>query len=171
MNFDFNIFTTNFIQRIVYTKNIVKYKYETELIYGNLNLYEVKKWSSWNNSYFGEEDNENTINKKKSFKLEFFNNETLHSDMNLIFINIFLPILDGRRKAIINRININRERKIFIVLFIEYLIVLFLIYFIFLFPMIRYINNFIYKTKNMILLIPMTILSSQSNIKSLLKIT
>ena len=171
LNFDFNIFTTNFIQRIVYTKNIVKYKYETELIYGNLNLYEVKKWSSWNNSYFGEEDNENTINKKKSFKLEFFNNETLHSDMNLIFINIFLPILDGRRKAIINRININRERKIFIVLFIEYLIVLFLIYFIFLFPMIRYINNFIYKTKNMILLIPMTILSSQSNIKSLLKIT
>ena len=32
-----------------------KYKLETELLYGNLSLYEIDKWKTWNDSYLGEE--------------------------------------------------------------------------------------------------------------------
>ena len=103
-----------------------------------------------------------------SFKLDLFNNETLHSEMNLIFLNIFLPYIDENRKGITVRLNIDGQKKYFLFYFIIYIILLIFIYILFLIPMLIYIKEFIYKTKNMLLLVPISILVSQKNIKSLL---
>ena len=167
LNYDFNVIVSNFLQRIRYTKNIIKYKFEKEYIIGDLTLYEVEKWSKWNNTYFGEEYIDKG-DKLMSFKLDLFNNETLHSEMNLIFLNIFLPYIDENRKGITVRLNIDGQKKYFLFYFLIYIILLIFIYIIFLIPMLIYIKEFIYKTKNMLLLVPISILVSQKNIKSLL---
>ena len=166
LNYNFNVVMTNFLQKLRNAKNIVKYKFETENIIGNLPSYDVEKWNNWNDDYLEEEFNNKGDKKKISFKLDLFNNETIHSEMNLIFLNIFLPYLDESRKLIVERININNEKKQFIINYLIYVIILFLLYFTFLVPMLRYLNDFIYNTKNMLLLIPLPILVTQSNIKS-----
>lgn len=170
LNYDFTIIITNFIQNIRNTKNIVKYKHQTELFYGELAMYEVGIWETWNNTYFGEETEEQN-NKNKSFKLALFNDKIVHSDFNLIFLNIFIPYSNANRKEIISRANIDREGKQFSIVFFIFITLLLLMYLAYLLPMIKYLNNFIYKTKNMLLLIPMSILSSQDNIKSLLNLS
>ena len=166
LNYDYSIFILNFLQRLRYTKNIIKYKMETEEIIGNLSRYDIEKWSKWNNSYFGEEYNYNG-NKKILFRLDLFNNETLHSEMNLLFINVFLPYKDENRKILLKKINIDGEKKYFLIYFIIYIILLLVIHIFLLFPMTNYIEEFIYNTKNMLLLIPISILTVQNNIKSL----
>ena len=170
LNYDFTIIITNFIQNIRNTKNIVKYKHQTELFYGELAMYEVGIWETWNNTYFGEETEEQN-NKNKSFKLALFNDKIVHSDFNLIFLNIFIPYSNANRKEIISRANIDREGKQFSIVFFIFITLLLLMYLAYLLPMIKYLNNYIYKTKNMLLLIPMSILSSQDNIKSLLNLS
>lgn len=166
LNYNFNVIISNFFQRIRYTKNIIRYKFEKEYIIGELSLYEVEKWSKWNFTYFGKE----YINKGDKlipFKLDLFNNETLHSQMNIIFLNIFLPYIDENRKGIIARLNIDGPKKYFLFYFLIYITLLVFIYIIFLIPMLIYIKEFIYNTKNMLLLIPISILASQNNIKKL----
>ena len=169
LNYDFNIVMTNFLQKLRNIKNIVRYKYETEYIIGDLTSYDVEEWSKWSDDYFGEEYKDKN-DKIKSFKLNLFNNDTLHSDLNLMFINIFIPYYDDTRKLLVKRININDGKTEFLIYFMIYIIILFLLYFTFLIPMVRYINDFIYKTKNMLLLIPLSILVTQSNIKSSLNL-
>ena len=168
INYDYSIFASNFVNKIRNAKNIVKHKHETELIYGDLQSYEVEKWATWNNTYFGEEEQSD---KKKSFKLDLFNNNTLHAEINLIFINIYLPYTDENRKEVIKRVIIDGEKNNFIFNFIIFLVLIILMYILCLYPMIRYLYNYIYKTKRMLLLIPMAILSSQNNIKSLLNLS
>jgi hypothetical protein len=170
VNYEFSIIMANFLQKIRNTKNIVRYKHQKELIFGELAMYEESKWETWNNSFFGEEDT-GTNDKKKSFKLDLFNNDTLHSDINLLFINLLMPYLEENRIEVDKRATIDGEGKYFSKIFLLFLIVFLLMYIAYLLPMINYISTFIYKTKNMLLLIPMTILSSQSNIKSLLNLT
>ena len=165
LNYDFTIVFTNFIQNIRNVKNIVIYKHETEYIYGDLIEYDIDLWNTWDNKTYPKEGN-----KKSMFKLNLFNNDTLHSEMNLMFINILLPYIDENRKHILKRLSIEGLGNKFLLSFFLFLISTFIINFFFLLSMIRYLNNFIYKTKNMLLLIPMSILTSQSNIKSLLKV-
>ena len=167
LNYDFTIFATNFIQNIRNVKNIAKYKQETEMILGELAIYEVEKWENW--EYYYSEIDKN--NKKVLFRLDLFNNDTLHAELNLMIINIFVPYLDENRKELLKRLNIEGDGKYYMIYFILFVILLFLIYFFYLIPMIRYLNNHIYKTKRMLLLIPMQILSSQSNIKYLLNLS
>ena len=169
LNYDINIVMTNFLQKLRNIKNIVRYKHETEYIIGDLSSYDVEEWSKWSDDYFGEEYKDKN-DKIKSFKLNLFNNDTLHSELNSMFINIFLPYLDDTRKLLVERLDINEGKKGFLINFMIYAIILFLLYLAFLIPMVKYINNFIYKTKNMLLLIPLSILVTQSNIKSSLKL-
>ena len=162
IGYDFSIFATNFLQNIRYLKNIAKYTFETENIVGELAVEE-------------DQDLERIKELEQSgqkfiFKLDLFNNETLHMEMNSIYINILLPYIDSLRKVLLNSISIGGKELLFILLFCLYLFLIFLICFAYLLPMIRYLNNSIYKTKKILLLIPMKILASQINIKSLLKL-
>ena len=156
--YDFTIFFTYFVQNIRNLKNIVKYWHKTKNIYGNLTLYNVESWKS------------NKPDENGYFRLKLFNEEIIHSEVNLMFISIILPYIDECRKEILKRLNLEKFGSCFFVYFSLFIVCVILLYFSYLLPRIRYLTNFIYKTKNMLSLIPMTILASQSNIKSLLKL-
>ena len=110
------------------------------------------------------------MEKLLTFKLDLFNNKTLHSDINIIYINIFLPYIDGKRKIIINNLSLEGHEYSFIIFFCIFFSLMFLLFFFCFLSIIRFLNNSIYKTKKLLLLIPMKILASQGNIKSLLKL-
>ena len=158
LEYNFTIFYTIFVQNIRNLKNIAKYLQETRNIYGNLTIYNIESWIS-------SKPNENGI-----FRLELFNDKKLHSEVNLMFINIVLPYIDENRKAILNRLTLDKFGSNFYIYFSLFIFCVILLYFSFLIPKIRYLTNFIYKTKNMLSLIPMSILAAQNNIKSLLKL-
>jgi hypothetical protein len=165
INYDFLIITTNFIQKIRNLKNIVKYKYKTENIIGNLTNYELNIWRTWNN------DIQPDGSRNFEFKLNLFNNETLHSYVNLLFVNYFIPFIDKFRKIILNRLSIEGHEIKMIVIFFTFIFLLVLNFVFYLHPRVNYLSDFIYKTKNLLSLIPMAILTDQRNIKSLLKIS
>jgi hypothetical protein len=158
LDYDFNIFLTLFIQNIRNLKNIVKYWHDTKKIYGNLTIYNVESWKSTKPDDDG------------YFRLQLFNEEIIHSELNLIFINIILPFIDEFRKEVLKRLNLEKFGSYFIIYFSLFIVCVILLYFSYILPRIRFLNNFIYKTKNMLSLIPMSILAAQSNIKSLLKL-
>ena len=88
-----------------------------------------------------------------------------------MIINIFLPYIDANRKQLFKRLTIEGKESSFISLFICYLIFMFIVMFTYLIPKIKSINSYIYKTKKMLLIIPLSILASQNNIKSLLHLS
>ena len=125
-------------------------------------LYQLDIWENWDlNNFEG-------TGKKARFSLDLYNDENLHSETNIIFVNIILPYLDEIRKSIINYITIEGEHFYFLLYLSLFIIIVILTYGLYLFPMIKYLNNSLFKTKNMLMFIPMKILSSQGNIKSLL---
>ena len=163
LKYDFNTFAINFLQNIRYLKNIAKYRLETENLVGDLGMDEHN---------IQETINELEISGKNySFRLDLFNNEILHSDINKIFINILLPYFDQARMALFNNVSIDGKDYQYIVYICLFLIIITFLYFAYLFPMIRHLNNSIYRTKKILLIIPTKILASQTNIKTLLKLT
>ena len=157
--YTFDTIYSYFLQNLRNLKNIVEYKLKTEKIIGELGIYEIEVWENWT-----DEDLEGKV-----FRLDLFNNETIHTEINQMFINVFFPYLDQMRK--INFVIEENGGFSFYFYFILIILILVLLYLLYLFPMIKYLSNSIYKTKNLLLLIPMNILSSQGNIKSLLKLS
>jgi len=161
LKYDISFIFSNFFHNLRNLRNIASYKHLTNYIYGNLTEYDLKLWETYV-----------PINEKPiMFKLELFNDETLHSEINLLFINIILPNIDIFRKEVLKRVNLEKYNSYFILYFWLFLLLILLIYFSFLLPRIRYLNSFIYLTKNMLSLIPMSILASQNNIKAFYKLT
>ena len=80
LNFDFYDFIIYFLDQIRIKKNIVKYKLENENVVGNLTTY--------NN------DMTNILEKNPNakFRLQLFNEENLHSEINFLFFDIILQI-------------------------------------------------------------------------------
>ena len=158
LNYNFTIFFTIFIQNIRNLKNIVKFWHESKNIYGDLRVYDIESWKS------------SKPDKDGYFRLNLFNEKIIHSEINLMFINIILPYIDENRKEILKKLTLEKFGSYFILYFSLFIVCVILLYLFFLLPRIRYLTNFIYKTKNMLSLIPMAILAAQSNIKSLLKL-
>jgi hypothetical protein len=162
IKYDYNTIFINFVQNIRYVKHIAKYRFETENIVGKLSS--------------NDDTIEKTIEKLENngqnytFRLDVFNDNILHSDFNKIFLNVIIPYFDQLRIVIFKNVSIDEEGYIFITIFCIYIPIIAFIYFIYLFPMIRYLNNSIYKTKKILLIIPIKILTSQVNIKSLFNI-
>ena len=166
INYDFTVFASNFMQNLRNVKNIARYKQETENIIGNLKTYTIDLWRNWDIKEISKK-----AKKETSFRLNLFNDDIIHSNFNVMIINIFIPYLDENRKEIIKRLSLKGKVQYFILNSFLIIFIIGIIYIVYLLPMIRYLNNFIYRTKNMLLFIPMSILTSQSNIKSLLNLT
>ena len=164
LKFPFSIFATNFLQNLRTAIKIFEYKFRTELIYGDLETYDVDFWKTWDLKYY------ENMGIKSLFRLDLYNNETLHAKMNTMFANIFFPYIDENRKKIFKNLNIEGDKYYFLLNCFLIIIFLVLFYLFYLFPMIRYLNNYIYRTKKMLLIIPMKIIEAQTNIKSLLNI-
>ena len=88
-----------------------------------------------------------------------------------MFFSTILPFIEFHREHVYNILNIDgRDTYLIIinVLFRALVTLVFLCYFL---PVINFINSIIYKTKNMLSIIPLNILSLQSGVANLLRIS
>ena len=164
-----------FLEEIKIGKNIAKYKFQNETILGNLTNYNFTEFTEYisiiGNGTNCNDNEEYSVNNNIIFRLDLFNNETLHKKLNVMFFSIILPFIRQNVKIIFNAFNENGG-KMFLILFnvLFYTIVAF-VYFCYFIPVINYINTNIYKTKNMLSIIPLNVLSSQNGVLKLLKIS
>ena len=154
LNRDFHFFSNYFLEEIKIGKNIVRYKNKYENIIGNLNYLDVT-------NLIKEYQNEVKRNNSTEFRLNLFNDEIIHSKLNVIFINYLLPYIRFTRKTFLTYISIDGEENIFIILGVVYFIVLSIIYLGAFLLISRILNVQINKAKNMISIIPLTVLTSQ----------
>ena len=160
LNRDFYFFSNYFLEEIKIGKNIVRYKNKYENIVGNLDYLNFTNLTE-------EYQNEVKRNNSTEFRLNLFNDDIIHSQLNVIFINYLLPYIRFNRKAFLIYISIDGEENIFISLGIVYFIVLSIIYFGAFILISRILNVQINKAKNMISIIPITVLTSQGKNNSI----
>lgn len=163
INQDFLIFASYFIDDIRILKNLVTYLLSTGKYRGKLNEYIVINWL-----------NDDLIPKKSNvmpnqtteymFRLNLFNNETIHNHINTIFVNIILPYLDINRKTILKHLSIKGDDFYFILYSILYILVLLIFFFFFWLPIISKLNKNIRETKNILSIIPFDILLNENDI-------
>ena len=150
-----------FLEEIKIKKNIVRYKLKYEKIVGNLTEYKYLDYLEDKN-----------IPKKGSynniFRLNLFNDDEIHFNLNLVFFSIILPYIQENRKRDFKIFSIDKVDRHLIIVNIVFLIMMSFLFFFYFIPVINYINNTIYKTKNMLSIIPLSILSYQNTVKSLL---
>ena len=164
LNHDFDIIASNFLEALRKSRYVVKYLLSTGKVVCGLNDYDQDKWLKEKNTpRVGEDNPEGYI-----FRLDLYNDITVHGYLDLIFVNILLPYIDINRKYIIPYLTVDgrdyylRLTTTFYVLFVT------AVFTIYLFLKIKFLNKHIYKTKNLLRLIPLNILLSLGNIKSLL---
>ena len=166
-SYDFYTLSYYFLEELKIYKNIVEYKLENEDIVGNLTEYDL-------NSYL----NDSSLPKKwdtssslPTFRLNLFNDDSIHNQLNVMFANIILPFIQKSRKNVFDKISFEHITGYLIILNFCFFIIITLAFFAYFIPMIRFINNIIYKTKNMLSIIPLSILASQSGVSTLLNLS
>jgi hypothetical protein len=167
LNYDFSIIASNFIEELRVNKFVVKYLISSGVLLGSLNDYDEDKFLKIESiPRTGENYTGNY-----TFRLDLYNDEKIHAHLDLVFVNIILPYIEINRKIIIPHLTIdNKEKYLYLTSFL-YVACVCLIYFGYLLLMIKFINDRIYKTKKMLKLIPIHILSTQNNIKNLLHLS
>ena len=163
-NQDINTFASGFIDELRIKKNVIRLLYDANFIIGNLSEYKTANW-------FNDFNEELNVHKEKYFRLDIFNNEYLHSESNIIFINVILPCLDSTRKIIISRVTTAGQQITYYILISIFVLILMVAYLFYWIPKIRILNRIIYETKNMLKIIPMNILMSDNNIINLLQVS
>ena len=105
--------------------------------------------------------------------INYFNEPEIHPDVNFMFINIILPIMNKQRNKTAEIIldEINSKHLIYTMFLVLYFIIVFVADIFFWNPLIIGIKTLIYKTKYLLTIIPVEILVEQTNIKNLLGIT
>jgi hypothetical protein len=145
-------------------KNIAKYLLSTGKILGNLKILIPPSYMNIPNMPLINRPNPGNFR----FRLDLFNEETLHNNLNNIFINIILPYLDTNRKILYKYLVIEGDNYTFIIISSVYLFSLIILFLVYWMPIINYLNNIIFKTKNLLSIIPIDILANQNNIEQLI---
>ena len=157
LNLDFYDFLDYFLEQIRIKKNVAKYLLENENVVGNLTKYNkinINKIFETNNS------------SNAMFRLNLFNDDFLHSELNILYFNIIFPYL--KNIGIIFRFygGIDEEKNLFKLVFLGFILIISIIFYFCFFHLINFFNKQIYKTKNMLSIIPINFLLYNSNIKS-----
>ena len=138
--------------------NFVKYFYlENKNITGNLSEYGKYEY---------------IIRDNETFRLEMFNNDTIHTNLNIIFLHALLPfylgIINMTSYSIQEAVeNVDNPYLIIMICFIVINIILFLCVWI---PFIKNMYSIIYNAKKILGIIPIHILCTLSNIKKILEL-
>ena len=111
-------------------------------------------------------NNENKI-------LDLYNLPDVHPEVNFLFSHIILSSIEEERNLTLDNIieNISSNKRIYNILLTVYFFLILVLYMLYWRPIINNITFLIYKTKNILTIIPVEILASQTNIKSLLNIS
>ena len=162
---DFHLFINSFIEEIRNARDFTKLLLDKQDLVGNLS--ELIKEKD-NDSTYGIDKNKTLI-----FRMKIFNMEETHYRLNIIFFNIIFQYINQIKIITINAIEetITDLHKPYILLILSYVVIFIFIFFFYWIPMIRNLDVEIYKTKNMLSIIPVKILASQPNIKKLLNIS
>ena len=109
----------------------------------------------------------------KNRTIPYLNEPEIYPDINFMFINIILPIINKERNKTSEFIlkQISSKPLIYTIFLCVYFIIIILLDIFFWHPIINGIKDLIYKTKNMLTIIPVEILEAQTNIKNLLGIS
>ena len=163
----YNFYTLSiyFLEELKIKENIVEYKLENENILGNLTEYNYTEYI--NNEMIPRKGD---VNYTKIFRLNLFNNKTLHYELNIIYFSILLPYIEENREKFYSILSYEGIKFKLIYITGLYLILITLLFFNYFLPAINVINSIIYKTKKMLSIIPFSILSFQSDALILLKI-
>ena len=165
LNFDFSFIVNEFVEDIRYGKKSFIIFVNLNCVLGNLTFPEyqnvsdiaeqMKHYPGW-----------------KVYRLAFFN-QFLHSRITTKFMNIMMPRILEERNISINSIQKNMENGyvVYIILIIIYGTIFLILFWVYWIPFIRTLNMEIYKTKNMLTIIPVQILASLPNIRELLNIS
>ena len=168
--YNFNTLAIYFIGEIKIKKNVVQYKLLNENILGNLTEYNYTDYI--NNDLIPKNGQpSNHSNHSSIFRLNLFNNYTIHYQLNIIFFSIILPYIEKNREEYFSILTFETKEGSILFLNLLILVIISLIFFCFFIPVINYINSIIYKAKNMLSIIPLTILSYQSDALILLNIS
>jgi hypothetical protein len=165
--YNFFFLSYYFLQEIFVNKNIMIYKLKHENIVGNLTDYNHTKYM---NDAKIPKENDNSDN-DNIFRLDLFNNYTIHARLNVIFYSIILPYINKGKKTTFFNLSLDSAINILTKLNISFLGIVTLVFFFYFIPMINFINNIIYKTKNLLSIIPLNILATQNGVSSLLNIS
>jgi len=159
IKYGYQVASFTLIDLIIIGFNYVKYYFEVEKsIVGNLTEYGINDYENVTDNQF--------------FRLYLFNNDSTHSNINILFSQTLLPfyieIINMTSIAITS--DVSNSYSIYIIYMISYIslnIILFLIVGI---PFIKNMNSVIYKAKKILGIIPIHILSTLTNIKKILNI-
>jgi hypothetical protein len=165
-SYDFYTLSYFFLEELKIYKHILSKKLEKKNIIGNLTKYD-------NNSFYNDSINYDLENENSSFifRLKLFNDNNIHKNLNQVFANIILPYIQKSRKNVYELISLEYVTSYLIVLNIIFFVTITVVFFTYFIPMIKFINNIIYKTKNMLSIIPLSILSTQNGVSSLLNLS
>ena len=161
----FHLLINSFMEEVRNARNLMTLFLDEKIIVGNLSA--IMDYTD-NDETFGID-----VNKTLIFRMKVFNLEQIHKRLNIIFLNIILQYINQERDITIETTyeSLINTYMPFIILIIVYIVILLLIFFFYWIPMIQTRNIEIYKTKNMLSIIPVKILASQPNIRELLDIS
>ena len=159
----------------------IKYGYEIssftlhDLIFTGKNIIEYFMKENFdivgNLSEFGK-NNYDDILENQVFRLSLFNNNTIHSDLNVLFAQSLLPyitqLINDTSNLIINNFeNSDSNYYIYMICYILFNIFIYLFVWI---PFIKNMNSVIYNSKKILGIIPIHVLTTLVNIKKILNI-
>ena len=164
--FGYLIMNSYFIEEIRFLKEMFENYIDISKPMNNLTLTgleeNIKKWP------LDEKESEAYANNDpiKIFNIKMFSN------VNLMFSNIIIPFLDNLKKLTIDSLNkyLNNEYQKYIIMIIIYISIISIAFFFVWIPFINILDSTIYRTKNMLSIIPIQVLISISNIEKLLDI-
>ena len=164
-NFGFHFTMNDFIDNIRYGKNYLKANLDSNSLIGSLSDRDNEDINKIN------EEIEKNLG-KKTYRLEMFNS-VLHNYINVKFVNIVMQYILQEKDISINLIQKSAVggHFFYIILLVIYGSLFLLIFWFIWIPTIRRLNIEIYKTKNMLAIIPVHILASLPNIRELLNIS
>ena len=165
--YNFFFLSYYFLQEIIINKNMMIYKLKHENIVGNLTDYNHTKYM---NDAKIPKANDNSGN-DNIFRLDLFNNYTIHARLNVIFYNIILPYINTGKKTTFFNLSLDSVIRILTKSNYSFIGIVTLVFFCYFIPMINFINNIIYKTKNLLSIIPLNILATQNGVSSLLNLS
>jgi len=161
----FHLLINSFVEEVRNARNLMTLFLDEKFIVGNLS--EVTNIID-NDKTFGID-----VNKTLIFRMKVFNLEQIHKRLNIIFLNIILQYIKEERDITFDSTDesLTNVYMPYIIILIVYIVICCLIFFFYWIPMIQTRNIEIYKTKNMLSIIPVKILATQPNIRELLNIS
>ena len=138
--------------------NFVKYFYlENMTVIGNLSEY-------GKDEYY--------INDDETFRLEMFNDDTIHTNLNIIFMHALLPYYSGILNMTTYSIQdaVANVDKVYLIVMICYIVMNFILLVCIWIPFIKNMNSIIYNAKKILGIIPIHILATLPNTKRILEL-